>query len=154
MRTTPRLLLATLLVACASASAIGCKSAGPPAPASFASVRIRDHTPDQIRAAAAVVFQQDGYTATDVRHAEMIFEKPGTQWERIAHGSWMDEAPVLVRVRLKVVAVANGAFELQCQAFQVRHKGEAPAEQELRLKNNRSAPYQALLDKVAGRLAR
>jgi hypothetical protein len=35
----------------------------------------------------------------------------------------------------------------------VRHKGEATYEEVVRLKNNRSQPYQALLDKVPGRLA-
>lgn len=123
-------------------------------PARFASARIEGHTPEQIRAAAALVFEQDGYTAKDVRHAEMIFEKPGTQWERIAHGSWIDEAPLMIRVRLTVVPVSSGVFDLRCQAFQVRHKGEAPFEQEVRLKNNRREPFQALLDQVAARLAR
>ena len=130
----------------------GCKSPDRPAPVSFASARIEGHTAEQIRAAAAVVFTKDGYTATDVRHADMVFEKPGTQWERITHGSWMDEAPFMIRVRLTLVPLSNGQFDLRCQAFQVRHKGEAPYEQEARLKNNRSQPYQALLDQVAARL--
>jgi hypothetical protein len=154
MKTIPQILLASLLVALAGGAAIGCKSVDQPVSASFASVRIRGHTPEQIRAATAVVFQQDGYAAVDVHRAEMIFEKPGSQWDRIAHGNWIDEAPITVRVRVSVVPVSNGMFDLRCQAFSVRHKGEAAFEEEVRLKNNRSEPYQALLDKVPGRLAR
>ena len=71
----PQMLLVSLLVALAGAAVIGCKSVDKPASASFASVRIQGHTPEQIRAATVVVFQQDGYTAVDVHHAEMVFEK-------------------------------------------------------------------------------
>ena len=151
MKTIEQILLTGLLVALTALTGAGCKSADPHAPASFASARIEGHTAEQIRAAAAMVFAKDGYTATDVRHADLVFEKPGTQWERVAHGSWMDEAPFMIRVRLTLMPVPNG-FDLHCQAFQVRHKGEAPYEQEARLGNNRSQPYQALLDQVAARL--
>jgi hypothetical protein len=152
MKRLPRIALASLLVALAGAGVIGCKSLSEPAPPSFASVRIQGHTAGQIRAAAAVVFQQDGYATVDVRRPEMVFEKPGSQWDRIAHGSWIDETPFVVRVRVTVVPVSEGAFELRCQAFWVRHNGDAVFEEEVRLKKNRSEPYQALLNKVPGRL--
>jgi hypothetical protein len=146
--------LTSLLVALAGAAVIGCQSGGKAASAPFAAARIQGHTAEQIRAATAVVFQQDGYIAVDVHGAEMIFEKQGTEWDRVVHGSWIDEAPVRVRVRVSVVPVSDGVFELRCQAFRVQHKGDAVFEEEVRLKNNRSKPYQALLDKVPGQLAR
>ena len=59
-----------------------------------------------------------------------------------------------MRVRVSVVPVSDGVFELRCQAFRVQHKGDAVFEEEVRLKKNRSKPYQALLDKVPGQLAR
>ncbi len=152
VKTIEQILLPGVLVAFAGTIGAGCKSAGRAEPGSFASARVEGHTPEQIRAAATLVFQQNGYTARAVRHADMIFDKPGSQWERIAHGSWMDEAPFMIRVRLTVVPVSSGAFDLRCQAFQVRHQGEAPFEREVRLKNNHSEPYQALLDQVAARL--
>jgi hypothetical protein len=154
MKTIPQILMGSLLVGLAGAAVIGCKSVDKPASARFASVRILDHTPEQIRAATAVVFQQDGYTAVDVHHAEMVFEKTASGWDRLAYGNWIDDAPVTVRVRVSVVPVSNGVFDLRCEAFSVRHKGEATYEEEVRLKNNRSEPYQALLEKVLGRLAR
>ena len=116
-------------------------------------VRIQGHTSEQIRAATVVVFQQDGYTAVDVHRAEMVFEKPGSRWDRIAHGSWIDEAPVAVRVRVSVVPVSDGAFDLRCQAFRVRHTGEAVFEEQVPLKADQNKEFQDLLDKVPGRLA-
>jgi hypothetical protein len=154
LRTVPLLSLVSLLVALTGTIVAGCKSADQPASGSFASVSIQGHKPEQIRAAAALVFQQEGYTATDVRHPEMIFEKPDSQWERIAQGSWVDERPFMVRVRVSVVPVADGVFEIRCQAFSVRRKIDASIEQEVRLKKNRSQPYQALLNKVSERLGR
>ena len=125
MRITPNILLNSLLMALAGFVVIGCKSTGQPASAPLAAVRIRDHTPEQIRAATAVVFQQDGYTAVDVHGAEMIFEKQGSRWDRIVYGSWVDDEPVRVRVRVSVVPVSDREFELRCQALRVQHKGEA-----------------------------
>jgi len=145
--------LTSLLVAVAGVAVIGCQSGGKPVSAPFAAVRIQGHTAEQIRAATAVVFQQNGYAAVNVHGAEMVFEKEGTEWDRIVHGSWMDQTPVQVRVRVSVVPVSNGMFELRCQAFRVKYKGDAAFEEEVRLKQNRSKPYQALLDKVPGQLA-
>ncbi len=150
-RVAPR---TSVLAALLCVAVIGCQSAGKPASAPFAAVRIRGHTAEQIRAATVVVFRQEGYTAVDVHGAEMIFEKQGTEWDRIVHGSWIDQASVQVRVRVSAVPVFDGVLELQCQAFRVQHKGDAVFEEEVRLKQNRSKPYQALLDKVPGQLAR
>ena len=119
----------------------------------FAAVRIQGHTLEQIRAATVVVFQQDGYKAMDVHHAEMVFEKPGNRWDRIAHGSWIDEAPVTVRVRVSVLPVTGGACEVRCQAFRVQHTGEAAFEEQVPLKADQNMAFQDLLDKVPGRLA-
>lgn len=144
------ILLTGLLLAVGGVT--GCKSLSEPAPAYFASVKIQGHTAGQIRAAATVVFQQDGYETIDVRGPEMIFEKPGSQWDKIAHGSWIDDQPFVIRVRVSVAPRAEGVYELRCQAFWVRHKGDASFEEEVRLKKNRSEPYQTLLNNVPGRL--
>ena len=153
MRITLQILLASLVGALAGGVVIGCKSVDRPASRSFASVRIQGHPPEQIRAATAVVFQQDGYAAMDVHHAKMVFEKTASRWDRIAYGNWIDDAPTTVRVRVLVAPVSNEMFDLRCKAFSVRHKGEATYEEEVRLKKNRSEPYQALLEKVVIRLA-
>jgi len=152
MKLPPQILLTSMLLASASIGLIGCKSLDKPESASFASVRIQGHTVEQIRAATVVVFQQDGYTPVDVGRSEMVFEKQGSRWDRIAYGNWIDDASVWVRVRVSVVPLSEGVFRLQCQAFKVRDKGDAVFEEQVRLRNNRSKPYQALLDKVLGQL--
>jgi hypothetical protein len=83
-----------------------------PDSASFASVRIQGHTAEQIRAATVVVFQQDGYTAVDVHRPDMVFEKEGSRWDRIAYGSFVDDAGVWIRVRASVVPISDGVFRL------------------------------------------
>ncbi len=152
MKTMLQILLASLLGALTGGVVTGCKSVDQPGSGSFASVRIQGHTLEQVRAAIASVFRQDGYTATDVRHPEMVFEKPDSKWERVVQGSWVDERPFMIRVRVSVVPVSDGGFEIRCQAFSVRRKINASVEEEVRLKKSRSEPYQALLNKVPGSL--
>jgi hypothetical protein len=149
MLPTLRMVLAGLLATATATVCTGCKSTGKPASASFASVEIAGHTPAQIRAATVVVFQQEGYTSANERRGEMIFEKEGSHWDRIVHGNWVDDTSVWTRVKASVVPASNGLYRLQCQAYRVRNKGDPVFEEEVRLKNNHSKPYQALLDQVA-----
>jgi hypothetical protein len=154
MKPTPQILLTGILLATVSTVVIGCKSLDKPDSASFTSVQIQGHTAEQVRAATVVVFQQDGYTAADVGRSEMVFEKQGSRWDRIAYGNWIDDTGVWVRVRVSMVPLSDGVFRLRCQAFKVRDKGDAVFEEQVRLRNKRSKPYQALLDKVLGQLKR
>ena len=151
---TLRTRLAGLFVAAASIALIGCKSLNEPASASFASVRIQGHTAEQIRAASVVVFQQEGYTAVDVRRSEMVFEKEGSRWDQIAYGSWVNEAPVWLQAKVSVVPISADTFRLQCQAYKVRNKGDPLTEDQVRIGNSHSKPYQALLEEVLGQLKR
>ena len=153
MKATLQNFATSLWVASATLVLIGCKSMDQPNSASFASVRIQGHTAEQIRAATVVVFQQNGYLAVGGR-SEMVFEREGSRWDQIAYGGFVDDASVWVRVRVSVVPLSEGVFRLQCQAFKVRDKGDSVFEQQVRLKNNHSKPYQALLDKVLGQVNR
>ena len=154
MKPAPQIILSCILMATASTAVIGCKSPGKPDPGNFAWVQVQGHTAEQIRAATVVVFQQGGYTPVNVERPEMVFEKQGSKWDRIAYGSWIDDSSVWIRVRVSIVPLSDGIFRLQCQAFKVRDKGDAAFEEQVQLKNNRSKPYQALLDEVLGRLNR
>jgi hypothetical protein len=154
MKPIPQILLASIMAVVASTVVIGCKSVDKPISASFAWVEIQGHTPEQIRAATVVVFQQEGYTAVEVQRSELVFEKEGSRWDKIAYGGWMDDSGVWIRVRVSMVPLSDGVFRLQCQAFKVRDKGDAVFENQVRMGTNRSKPYQALLDKVPGRLVR
>jgi len=154
LKLTLRTLLAGLIVAAASTALIGCKSLNEPDSASFASVRIQGHTVEQIRAATVVVFQQEGFTAKGVRSAELVFEREGSRWDQIAYGSWVNEAPVWLRVRASVVPLAAETFRLQCLAYKVLNKGDPLAEEQVRIGHSHRKPYQELLDKVPGQLKR
>src|ERR1035441_2155206 len=109
-------LAISILVAAVSIVLIGCKSLDKPDSASFASVRIQGHTPEQIRAATVVVFRQDGYAAVGGQRSEMVFEKEGSRWDQIAHGSWVNDAPVWLSVKVSMVPLSDGTFRLQCLA--------------------------------------
>jgi hypothetical protein len=152
LKPTPRNLVTSIFVAAASVALIGCKSLNKPASASFASVRIQGHTAEQIRAASVVVFQQDGYTAVDGKRSEMVFEKEGSRWDQVAYGSWVNEAPVWLRAKVTMVALSADTFRLQCQAYKVRNKGDPLTEDQVRIGNSHSKPYQALLDEVLAQL--
>jgi hypothetical protein len=61
-------------------------------------------------------------------------------------------AQTLVRVKMDLVNLGSGSYRLQCQAYVVRGAGDAFFEEEQRLANVRSGPYQSLLNKVAKQL--
>jgi hypothetical protein len=143
-----------VFVAAAGIALIGCKSVNKPASAGFASVRIQGHTAEQIRAASVVVFQQDGYTVVDDHRTDMVFEKEGSRWDQIAYGSWVNEAPVWLRAKVSMVPLSDDTIRLQCQAYKVRNKGDPLTEDQVRIGNGHSKPYQALLDEVLAQLKR
>ena len=123
-----------------------------PGSGAFASVQIPGHTPEQVRGAALLEFEYDGYVPVEVKRDEMVFEKEGTRWDQIAYGGWIDNR-VWVRVNVWVVPLSGGLCQLQCQAFKVRDKGNPIGEEPVRLRSSQNKPYQAVLDKVAARLA-
>ena len=61
-------------------------------------------------------------------------------------------AVTIIRVRVSLVDLGSGKHRLQCQASMVSGAGDSFFENEARLANFRSGPYQDLLDEVAKRL--
>jgi hypothetical protein len=128
---------------------------GQPGSASFASVVIMQRSPAEIQTATARVFQADGYKAYATGSGQMLFEKEGTRANNLANNGLVGThygAQSLVRVRMEFVDLGGGSCRLQCQAFMVTNAGDSFFENEKRLANIRSGPYQDLLDKVAGSL--
>src|SRR5271170_8152517 len=70
------LLLATALLM------TSCASSDKPASASFASVVIVNHTPQQIREATDKVFQQNGYQALGQEGDALVYEREATEREQ------------------------------------------------------------------------
>jgi hypothetical protein len=151
----PRALWPGLLtLLCAAIVSGGC-SLGKPASASFASVVIANRSIDQIQQAATMVFQGDGYRAVPGSGDTMVFEKEGSRANNLAQNGLVDThygAQTIIRVRTDIVDLGGGSFRLQCQTFMVRNAGDSFFEDEHRLANIRSGPYQKLLDEVASRL--
>ena len=135
---------------CALLATTSCRTG--PSSASFASVVIPGKTPDEICKMAAAVFQQDGYQVAQLTPASMVFQKEASRSQSLAYGGVVDThygALTLVRVRAQLLDLGAGSYRLQCQASMVRDAGDSFFEDESRLINLRSRPYQSLLNKVA-----
>lgn len=119
--------------------------------ASFASVKIASHTPEEIAQATTQVFLADGYRGGGTG-TRMIFEKEGSRMSNIAYegvvGTHYGEQTI-VRVKAEIVDLGKGTHRLQCQAYLVRDAGQGFMEEEQRLVNARSRPYQSLLNQAA-----
>ena len=147
-----RLKYLSLLLACGLFGA-GCHL-GQPASASFASVTISGKSAGQIRDAAIAVFRENGYQVFASSRG-LTFEKEGTKANSIARDGFVGShygAVTIIRVRAELVDLGNGAQRLQCQTYMVSGAGDSFFENEARLANFRSGPYQDLLDEVAKRL--
>ncbi len=135
------------LVLCAT----GCRL-GKPASASFASVDISGHSPQQIQEATGNVFREDGYAAYLGGNGQMIFQKEGTRANNLSQngvvGSYYGET-TMFRVVAEIVEIGGEKYRLQCQAYLVRNPGDSFMEDSHPLANVRRMPYQHLLNKVA-----
>jgi hypothetical protein len=143
----------SLLLMC-GLTGTGCSSLNKPASASFASVTISGKSAGEIRDATIAVFRENGYQVFGSSRG-LTFEKEGSKANSIARDGFVGShygAVTIIRVRAELVDLGNGAQRLQCQASMVSGVGDAFTEDEHRLANYRSGPYQDLLDEVAKRL--
>lgn len=132
----------------------GCSSLSKPASASFASVTISGKSSGEIRDATVAIFRENGYQVFASRQG-LTFEQEGSKANSIARDGFVGShygAVTIIRVRAELVDLGNGAQRLQCQTYMVSGAGDAFMEEEHRLANYRSGPYQDLLDEVAKRL--
>lgn len=132
----------------------GC-GATKPSGASFASVTIKGHSPNEIARATAQIFQEDGYVGGSMKGHPMVFQKEGSRMTDLAYQGVTDTyygAKTLVRVKVDIVTLSDDSHRLQCQAYVVKDAGDSFFEDEQKLANIRSGPYQSLLNKVAKQL--
>jgi hypothetical protein len=126
-----------------------------PSGASFASVTIKGHTPEEIARATVRVFEEDGYRGGSMPGHPMVFQKEGSRMSDIAYGGVADTfygAKTMVRVKVDIVKLGEASHRLQCQAYMVRDAGDSFFEDEQKLANIRRGPYQSLLNQVARQL--
>jgi hypothetical protein len=128
---------------------------GQPSSGSFASVVIQHHSAAEIAATAEQVFRENGYAGGASGPGQMVFNKEGSRANTISRDGLIAAqagATTIVRVRAELVDLDGGSHRLQCHAFMVSGAGDSFFEDEHRLANFRSRPYQKLLDEVAKRL--
>jgi hypothetical protein len=116
-------------------------------------VVIRGAQPNDIMKVTIEVFQEDGYMAGSIGD-QLVFQKEGSRMTNLAYEGVIGThygAQTMVRVKTDLVNLGQGAYRLQCQAYIVKGAGDSFFEEEQRLANVRSGPYQSLLDKVAKR---
>lgn len=133
----------------------GCRTLTQPTAASFASVTIENHSPEEIVKATAEVFFAEGYVGGMSGDGEMIFEKLASRATSMAREGifpTMNGAQVVSRVRVQIVAQNDGSHRLQCQAYKVTGGSDPFFQEEEPLTNLRSGPYQILLSHVKGKL--
>ena len=134
--------------------AAGCHL-GQPNSSSFASVIIENRPEAEIATATTRVFGADGWRGGPSTSDRMVFEKEasrGTSMSRSGIYATQQGASSIYRVKVKTVQLAGGAHRLQAEAFVVSDAGDSFWEDEVRLTNMRSGPYQDLLNKVAAQL--
>ena len=147
--------LAALMSLLLVLAALGCRSLSGPGSASFASVTIQNHSPEEIAAATARVFGAEGYAGGLSNTGQLVFQKEASRATTLSREGLVathEGSQTANRVRAEIVPLAGGSYRLQSQAYVVRGAGDAFFEDEVRLTNMRSGPYQSLLNKVAKQL--
>ena len=123
--------------------------------ASFASVIIKGHSPEEITRATAQVFKEDGYSGGSMKGRPMVFQKEAsraTTMSREGLANTYYGAQAIDRVVVEIVALSGGQQRLQCQAYVVTGGSDPFFQNEVPLTNVRSGPYRSLLNKVAKQL--
>jgi hypothetical protein len=152
---TSNCLLLTSLALLLVLPTTGCSTVSGPASASFASVTIRNHSPEEIASATTQVFAADGYRGGATASGQMTFEKEASRATSFAREGLVNTtygAQTINRVRAEIVPLGDGSHRLQCKAYMVSGGSDPFFQDEVPLANVRSAPYQSLLNKVAKQL--
>ena len=148
-------ILAAAAGLCVALAGTGCHTASSAASGTFASVTIQNHTAQEIADATTQVFAADGYRGGMNAAAQGIFEKAAsraTSFAREGLGNAYYGAQTINRVRVETVPLGDGQYRLQCRASLVTGGSDPFFQDEVPLANARSAPYQALLEKVKKQL--
>jgi len=134
---------------------VGCGTLGGSGADSYASVTIRNHTPEEIIAATAQVFGADGYRGAMSGPGQMVFEKSASALTTLSRDGLMATQAggrTIKRVRVEIVSVADDAYRLQCKAYLVTGGSDPFFQNEAPVSKARSGAYHALLQKVADQL--
>jgi hypothetical protein len=117
----------------------------------LASVEIRERAPGEIADTAVAVFREHGYDASRHNKRDLVFEKQGSNFNRLAYGDWASGNSVWERVLLSIVPEGPALARLDCHAYLVADKG-SPTEERVKYGHVKRAPLQAMLEEIATRL--
>ncbi len=123
--------------------------------ASFASVIIKGHSPEEITRVTAQVFQAAGYAGGSMKDRPIVFQREASRATNISReglAATLYGAQAIDRVVVEIVALGGGQQRLQCQAYVVTGGSDPFFQNEVPLTNVRSGPFQSLLNKVAKQL--
>jgi hypothetical protein len=146
----------TVLLLTAVMFADGCSSMDKPASASFASVIIVNQTPEKIRQAVIVVFQNNGYQIFPQADGTLVFQREATRREQIDYAGFagaQQGEQVAIRVRVNIRPKDPSAYWVECKAYAVCNPGQGVFENTTALFDFQSRPYQKLMDQVAEKVA-
>ncbi len=141
-----------MLAVCCVVPFSGCQSPDDPPSPAFASVTLSGRTAKEIFDTATDVFREEGYDTYRSTAKELVFEKEGTRANQLAHGGWIGDQGVRLRVRATLVPLDAFSHLLKCQGYRVSNTGDTFFEEEKRLDSVRGRPYQDLFDEIARRL--
>ncbi len=126
----------------------GCKTTDTAHDGSLASVVINGHTADEVRQTTIEVFGWNGYKQA----SDLTFEKKGTQWDRMAYGSWLADS-VWIKIRVQITSRGEFSQVLGCDAYIVEDRNEGVMEDERKLKFMRADECKKILDQIQRRLS-
>jgi hypothetical protein len=148
-------LLSAILAGLVVLTGAGCKSTGEPGDASFAAVRIQNHSVDQIATITLKVFGEEGFTGGMTGQNTMVFERAASRGATYAREGFVAGyygAQTVYRVKAAITPLAGGTIRLHCKAYAITGGSDPFFQDEVPLSNAKSGKYQKLLDKVAAQL--
>ena len=130
---------------------LGCQSPHGWTSNRMASVMIKNHSREEITTATKDVFREHSYQTLRNGPDEYVFEKKGSGMNTLVYGDLTGQ-PVWVRVKVALHEQNPSETLVECDAYIVQGHGNSFFEEERKLPNYGSGPYQELLDQIKMRL--
>ena len=142
------LLLAGLFIAYTLGTGCAGREILPGKAKGMAWVEITGKTPEQVAAAAKIVFIADGYDVIEDKKAGLVFEKPGSRMKDLAYGGLANADGVWVKTVLTITPKGDNACWLSCDAYMVKNRDDDFFRDETKVHKLFGREYQQLLNRV------
>lgn len=104
-----------------------------------------------IRSVAIAVFQDQEFDLTGATRNELVFQRKGSTWDDVVHGTWMDDG-IWERVTVSIQSEGPDIWLLEARATMVRDPDRGFFEEEKPVSRLGHKPYQNLLEEIKSRL--